>query len=348
MFRTVARFTWGDYTAISYTWGSSEERKTIIINGVHVTVGRNLAAALDRLRSIHVCKIWVDAVCINQDDIDERNAQVMRIRDIFSQSFAVTIWLGEDEMSSTGLNSSVENSFDEFRRCDTILESHGRRTLEAALGVDVSAWRESDHGDDKLEDFFSRDVLFFDDEWWADSDDDSEFGPPHFRDLVALALLRLVQKPYWTRLWIIQDLAVSPLPSTLHWGDSSVPLQTVLTLADIFCNKVLDGGSLSSHIVNEISPCLHLLKSIGQWRSSGALSDKEDGLKGTALDDLRHLAGSAQCTIPQDKVYGLLGLLPRSICSKITIDYRRDEAELLSEFRAAIPLPDFTEAEAQK
>jgi hypothetical protein len=139
--------------------------------------------------------------------------------------------------------SRVENSFDEFRRCDTILEAHGRRTLEAALGVDVSAWRESNHDDDELEDFFfSRDVLFFDDERWADSDDDSEFGPPHFRDLMALALLRLIQNLYWTRLWIIQEIAVSPIPSTLHCGDSSVPLQTVLTLADIFCNKVLDGG----------------------------------------------------------------------------------------------------------
>jgi hypothetical protein len=120
--------------------GSLEERKTIIINGVPVTVGRNLAAALDRLQSTHGYKIWVDAVCINQDDVDERNVQIMRIRDIFSQSSVVTIWLGEDEMSDIGLNSWVENSFDEFRRCNTILEAHGRRTLEAALGVDVSVF----------------------------------------------------------------------------------------------------------------------------------------------------------------------------------------------------------------
>ena len=78
------------------------------------------------------------------------------------------------------------------------------------------------------------------------------------------------------------------------------------------------------------------------------MSNKEDRLKGAALGNLRCLARSAQCTIPQDKVYGLLGLLPRSICSKITIDSRRDEAELLSEFTAAISLPNSTEAEAQK
>jgi hypothetical protein len=336
VFRTIARFTWGDYTAISYTWGSPEETKTITINGMPVTVGKNLAAALDCLRSNPMCKIWIDAVCINQDDVDERNAQVMRIRQIFSQSMAVTIWLGEDEMSGTGLDSWVETSFDSLRRCGTILEAHGRRTLEAALGIDVRAW-ESDHNYYELEDFpFSGDVLYFNNEWWADSDDEEEFGPPYFRDLVALALYRLVQNPYWTRLWIIQELAVSPTTSTLDWGDSSVSLQTVLTLADIFYNRVLDGGILSSHVVTRISPCLQLLNSIGQWQRSGVLSNKEDGLKGTAVDDLRRLAGSAQCTLLHDKVFGLLGLLPQAISCKITIDYKRDETELLSEFTSAI------------
>jgi Heterokaryon incompatibility protein (HET)/SET domain len=336
VFRTTARFTWGDYTAISYMWGSPEDTKTITINGMPVTVGKNLAAALDRLRSSLVDKVWIDAICINQDDIDERHAQVLRIKDIFSQSLAVTVWLGEDEMGGTGLDSWVETSFDKLRLCNTILEAHGRQTLEAALGIDVKAW-ESDHNYDELEGFpFSGDVLYFGNEWWANSDDEGEFGPPHFRDLVAVALSRLAQNPYWTRLWIIQELAVSPIRSTLDWGDSSVPLRVVLTLADIFCDKILDGGTLDSRAVARISPYLQLLNSIGQWQKSGVLSDKEDGLKGTAVDDLRRLAGSAQCTLPHDKVFGLLGLLPQAISSKVTIDYKRDETELSSEFTAAI------------
>jgi hypothetical protein len=49
------------------------------------------------------------------------------------------IWFGEDEMNNIDLNFWVENSFDEFRRCDTIFKVYGRRILEAALGVDVSA-----------------------------------------------------------------------------------------------------------------------------------------------------------------------------------------------------------------
>lgn len=43
--------------------------------------------------------------CIDQDDVGKRNAQVMRIREIYSQSLAVTTWLGEDEMSNMGLDS---------------------------------------------------------------------------------------------------------------------------------------------------------------------------------------------------------------------------------------------------
>ena len=171
-----------------------------------------------------------------------------------------------------------------------------------------------------------------------DSDDEDEFGPPHFRDLVTLALSRLAQNPYWTRLWIIQELAVSPIRSTLDWGNSSVPLRVVLTLADIFCNNILDGSVLDSRVVAKISPYLQLLNSIGQWQKSGALSNRGDGLKGTALDDLCRLAGSAQCTLPHDKVFGLLGLLPQAISSKITVDYKRVETGLSSEFTAAISI----------
>jgi hypothetical protein len=72
----------------------------------------------------------------------------------------------------------------------------------------MRAW-ESNHNYNELEDFpFSSDVLYFDNEWWADSDNNEEFGPPHFRNHVALGLRHLVQNPYWTRLWIIQELAV--------------------------------------------------------------------------------------------------------------------------------------------
>lgn len=211
MFPTIARLTWGDYTAISYMWGSPEDTKTITINGILITVGKNLAAALDRLRYSLVDNVWIDATCINQDDIDERNAQILRIRDIFSQSLAVTVWLGEHEMSGTGLESWVKTSFDNLRLCNTILKAHGRRTLEAALEIDVKAW-ELDHDYDELEGLpLSGDVLYFDNEWWADSDNEDEFGPSHFRDLIAKSTL----SPLWKSIldWPVDNSGTGCQPN---------------------------------------------------------------------------------------------------------------------------------------
>jgi hypothetical protein len=74
VFRIITRFIWGEYTAISYMWSSPEETEVITINGAPITVGKNLAAALSCLESNPIYKIWVDAVYINRNDIDERNA----------------------------------------------------------------------------------------------------------------------------------------------------------------------------------------------------------------------------------------------------------------------------------
>lgn len=81
--------------------------------------------------------------------------------------------------------------------------------------------------------------LFFDDKQWASFKNDSEFGTPHVCDLVVLALLSprsefVLGSPV--------DLSGTRIPSTLHWGDSSVSLQKILELADIFCHKVSDDG----------------------------------------------------------------------------------------------------------
>jgi len=68
------------------------------------------------------------------------------------------------------------------------------------------------------------------------------------------------------------------------------------------------------------------------------LSNKGDRLKGTALDNLCRLAGSAQCTLLYDKVFGLLSLLPQAISSKITVDYKQVKTGLLSKFTVAISI----------
>ena len=84
------------YDALSYTWGSLVTDETLICDGQILQVTLNLHEGLRRLRrrrSVRV--VWVDAVCINQDDVAERNQQILYMTRIFRDARQVVIWLGE-------------------------------------------------------------------------------------------------------------------------------------------------------------------------------------------------------------------------------------------------------------
>jgi hypothetical protein len=88
------------YEALSYTWGENNKNKAIKCDGNVLSVTSNLYSALRWLRNPDTARvIWIDALCINQDDIPERNSQVAKMSTIYSNAFRVVIWLG-DEMDS--------------------------------------------------------------------------------------------------------------------------------------------------------------------------------------------------------------------------------------------------------
>lgn len=93
------------YEALSYTWGDSANTEIITANGVDITVTRNLRLALQTLRHqsrnpSEGVKLWVDSICINQDNVAERNAQVAQMGKIYSQAGHVAIWLGDTSETS--------------------------------------------------------------------------------------------------------------------------------------------------------------------------------------------------------------------------------------------------------
>ncbi|KAH6849524.1 heterokaryon incompatibility protein-domain-containing protein [Alternaria alternata] len=95
------RFAWGDFEALSYTWGDVRDVKSIILNGVRKDVSKNLESALRALRDLQETRLgmhyWVDSLCINQEDEEERNEQVKRMRGIYRRARAVVVWLGQEE-----------------------------------------------------------------------------------------------------------------------------------------------------------------------------------------------------------------------------------------------------------
>jgi hypothetical protein len=89
------------YAALSYVWGERRHGGSIILEGSKLTIPTNLQQLLLRLRHSHSKRtLWADAICINQDDIQERNNQVSYMAQIYRKATMVIVWLGElDERS---------------------------------------------------------------------------------------------------------------------------------------------------------------------------------------------------------------------------------------------------------
>ncbi|CZR68380.1 related to heterokaryon incompatibility protein [Phialocephala subalpina] len=84
------------YEALSYVWGSPETPKSISIDKHNLPVTANLHAALSRLRDRSFERIiWVDFVCINQEDEEEKERQIQSMAKIYGQASRVIVYLGE-------------------------------------------------------------------------------------------------------------------------------------------------------------------------------------------------------------------------------------------------------------
>ncbi|KAF2817455.1 uncharacterized protein BDZ99DRAFT_373324, partial [Mytilinidion resinicola] len=91
------------YVALSYAWGEHDSalgfptRNKIWINGKPYEIRSNLFAFLAQwgpsLNQKNIY-LWADAVCIDQDNLEERESQVAQMREIFTRAKAVWAWLG--------------------------------------------------------------------------------------------------------------------------------------------------------------------------------------------------------------------------------------------------------------
>nr|AVY05527.1 heterokaryon incompatibility protein [Nodulisporium sp.] len=96
----------GQYEAISYTWGSPENLCCIICNDFNLKVQKNAFDMLLDLRQRDEPRvIWVDAICIDQSNVEERASQVSIMHHIYRRAKRVVVWLGKpDEYSSLAMS----------------------------------------------------------------------------------------------------------------------------------------------------------------------------------------------------------------------------------------------------
>lgn len=84
------------YEALSYTRGTSQNTKSILIDDRELRITANCHMALEQLRDSFIERLlWVDAICINQSNKNEREKQVRIMAEVYCKARQVIVWLGE-------------------------------------------------------------------------------------------------------------------------------------------------------------------------------------------------------------------------------------------------------------
>lgn len=111
--------TFGDYHAISYTWGDTSLTHEAYIDGRRLPITKNLDVALRHFREIlRSPSLWIDGICIDQSNDEEKSDQVRMLRRTFNYSKKVYIWLGPGDADT-----------DDAMRClNTLAELRGERS----------------------------------------------------------------------------------------------------------------------------------------------------------------------------------------------------------------------------
>ncbi|KAF2193318.1 HET-domain-containing protein [Zopfia rhizophila CBS 207.26] len=114
------------YDAFSYVWGDPGGKRAIFIDGYPFDVTENLHAALWSLRERSIKWIWVDAICIDQKNIEERNHQVRYMAKTYGKANRVLVWLGESADNS-------DRAFEEIRARKKWSDSSDDETIQQAV-----------------------------------------------------------------------------------------------------------------------------------------------------------------------------------------------------------------------
>ncbi|KAK3066781.1 hypothetical protein LTR53_016721 [Teratosphaeriaceae sp. CCFEE 6253] len=301
------------YKALSYHWGRNEAICPILLNDERFYVRPNLHAVLQLLREEQErdlldpdrCMwIFVDAICIDQRDLDERSSQVGLMGDVYRGATEVIAWLGH---GGDDLAQDVREHVNAYG----FLDDPGAwqaRFDGIRVALVYSAARRLVAGKQPRADAVA--------EWFE------SLG----QDMVQAMVTPLVRQPFWSRLWIVQEVVLAQrlviwyrtlrvpwevLYESLKYAYSSIiqPTQHNQDLGQLVASKTW--VSTLKHERFTVEVYLLLLKKVH-------LCDEARG-QGIALSSAITAFVGQDCTNRLDKVYGLLGMTP----SVLKPDYKK-------------------------
>lgn len=224
------------YEALSYTWGGQSVMFTIDSDEGTLQVGQNLYEALCHLRQPqHARVLWIDALCINQSDDQEKNHQVRQMRDIYSQASRVLIWLGTSD-------HDIEVAMTHLCRS----RAERERTEKPMAG-----------------------------------------------------LIKIFSNPWWTRMWVVQEVVVAGSDPLVCCGRESAPWDAVSGTLINLCWEEMGNDRAVWHLKDPRSLTFFCL--LSRDRGAGRSNSLESLLRATI---------NREASIAHDHVYALLGLVP--------------------------------------
>lgn len=303
------------YEALSYVWGSPRGTIPISCDGKSLLVTPNLLEALRRIRHFRYTRLlWVDAICINQDDPMERSVQVQAMRDIYAKAANVIIWLGEGRhLPSSDISFGKPLTLTLIRKL-ALMEIAGNwpgMMPNLKRNVQELGWaRKSMPGV----------------RWPSLNPDLSKLCTALMRvrnealQLVTQTLQAILACEWFCRMWILQETVVN-FPTVMIADDTILWTE----LANIF-KRI---GSIRIHSLGKDSLELKRLKEmdllrrrIGEFNTleqPDSTSSPMTTEKAFRVKNLTYLLGISQlftCSDPRDKVYAFLGLAEEGILSE--------------------------------
>ncbi|AEO63096.1 uncharacterized protein THITE_2107963 [Thermothielavioides terrestris NRRL 8126] len=254
------------YTALSYVWGPPNFEATIECDGQALPITRSLETVLRRFR-LPDCSgfMWVDQICINQNDLREKERQIPLMASIYRHALNTIIWLGEG-------NAESDAAMD-------LLRKHGdpRKMILT----------ESDPNE------FKRVLPPPDDKIWS-----------HVWDLLS--------RPWFTRVWVIQEFVLSQDP-WLVCGASFLPGKAL----SVACQDFMEHG-VARWLMPKLGDFDAGNKNASGWRGTDVFestwelcSMKNQQASSANLPPLIELLASTrkvQCYDARDRIYALLGI----------------------------------------
>ncbi len=307
------------YIALSYVWGDPNNSHPVDVNCRDFNVTQNLYMALLHIHELSSIFeegvgqqsesgqadsfLWIDALCINQGDIEERSKQISKMTAIFASAFTVLVWLGTSE--------ELEPDQPDFE--------HLLYCLELALPL--------------LD--FPKPVSFFPCSPEQRGAGDNVVG-------LYKMYIKIMLNDWFRRVRVLQEYALSQRKPCAMIGDTLFSLKSFYTFGSAFSRALWekvreDPGILrkdraDSLLSNPEYLTKHILGTtfLGELIASRGSQDKS--LANQLLSIIKN-QGPKFATVPHDYIYGLLGMVNLAqLPTQLTPNYRPSYGQVYKDY----------------